>query len=93
MRRMMVVLCCVTMASTLLSLLPANQVPPPEEELIVSAAASLTNAFGEIGKKFEAAHPGTKVVTNFGASGALLQQHRQGGPPWMCSPPTAIRRP
>ena len=50
------------------------------QELIVSAAASLTNAFGEIGKKFESANPGTKVILNFGASGALLQQIDMGAP-------------
>ncbi len=51
-----------------------------DQELIVSAAASLTNAFGVIGKKFESANPGTKVVFNFGASGALLQQIDKGAP-------------
>jgi molybdate transport system substrate-binding protein len=51
-----------------------------EQELIVSAAASLTNAFREIGEKFESANPGTKVVFNFGASGALLQQIDKGAP-------------
>jgi molybdate transport system substrate-binding protein len=51
-----------------------------EQELIVSAAASLTNAFGEIGKKFEAANAGTRVVFNFAASGALLQQIDKGAP-------------
>ncbi|MHC1743040.1 MAG: molybdate ABC transporter substrate-binding protein [Syntrophobacteraceae bacterium] len=51
-----------------------------EEELTVSAAASLTNAFPEIGKKFEGANPGTKVVFNFAASGPLLQQIEQGAP-------------
>src|SRR5208283_5190236 len=51
-----------------------------DQELIVSAAASLTNAFGEIGKKFENANPGTKVIFNFGASGALLQQIDKGAP-------------
>jgi molybdate transport system substrate-binding protein len=51
-----------------------------EQELIVSAAASLTNAFGEIGKKFESANPGTKVIFNFGASSALLQQIDKGAP-------------
>jgi len=51
-----------------------------EQELIVSAAASLSNAFGEIGKKFESASPATKVVFNFGASGALLQQIDKGAP-------------
>jgi molybdate transport system substrate-binding protein len=51
-----------------------------DQELIVSAAASLTNAFGEIGKSFENAHPGTKVIFNFAASGPLLLQIEQGAP-------------
>ncbi len=50
------------------------------EELVVSAAASLTNAFGELSKKFEAVNPDVKVALNFGASGALLQQIEQGAP-------------
>ena len=51
-----------------------------EQELIVSAAASLTNAFQDIGKKFEAANPGVKVIFNFAASGPLLQQIEAGAP-------------
>jgi len=50
------------------------------ETLTVSAAASLTNAFKEIGKGFEAANPGNTVEFNFAASGALLQQIAQGAP-------------
>ena len=50
------------------------------EELIVSAAASLTRAFSEIGKNYEQAHPGTKIIFNFAASGALLAQIAQGAP-------------
>lgn len=49
-------------------------------ELTVSAAASLTNAFKEIAQSFEAQHPGSKVLLNFGASGALLQQISKGAP-------------
>jgi molybdate transport system substrate-binding protein len=49
-------------------------------ELTVSAAASLTNALREIAPLFEAAHPGTKVQLNFGASGALLAQIAKGAP-------------
>lgn len=56
----------------------AGQEPP--QELIVSAAASLTNAFREIGAAFEKDHPNTKVIFNFAASGALLQQIEQGAP-------------
>ena len=47
-------------------------------ELTVSAAASLTNAFKEIAQDYEAQHAGTKVLLNFGASGALLQQMAKG---------------
>ena len=50
------------------------------EELTVSAAASLTNVFQELGPGFEKLLPGVKLVFNFGASGALLQQIDQGAP-------------
>jgi molybdate transport system substrate-binding protein len=46
----------------------------------VLAAASLTGPFAQIGKDFEAAHPGTKVVFSFGASSTLAQQIDQGAP-------------
>ena len=49
-------------------------------DLTVSAAASLTNAFKEIAPLFEARNPDTKVLLNFGASGALLQQIANGAP-------------
>ena len=49
-------------------------------DLTVSAAASLGNSFKEIGTAFEAANPGTRVLLNFGASGALLQQIARGAP-------------
>jgi molybdate transport system substrate-binding protein len=51
-----------------------------QQELLVSAAASLTNSFGEVEKHFEATNPGVKVIFNFGASGALLQQIDKGAP-------------
>ncbi len=51
-----------------------------DQELIVSAAASLTNALKEVALQFEKAHPGTKVVCNFAASGVLLQQMDKGAP-------------
>jgi molybdate transport system substrate-binding protein len=50
------------------------------QELVVSAAASLTNAFRDIGKAFEAAHPGATVVFNFAASDILLTQIAKGAP-------------
>lgn len=46
----------------------------------VSAAASLTNAFKDLAQSFEGQHPGTKVLLNVGASGALLQQIAKGAP-------------
>jgi molybdate transport system substrate-binding protein len=51
-----------------------------DQELIVSAAASLTNAMKEAAGQFEATHPGTKILCNFGASGSLLQQIAHGAP-------------
>jgi len=50
------------------------------QQITVSAAASLTDAFKEIGPKFEAAKAGTTVRFNFAASGVLLQQIGQGAP-------------
>lgn len=49
-------------------------------ELTVSAAASLTDAFKEIGRAFEAQHPGAEIQFNFGASDALVQQLAAGAP-------------
>ncbi|WP_425566281.1 molybdate ABC transporter substrate-binding protein [Nonomuraea monospora] len=50
------------------------------KELTVFAAASLTGTFTELGKAFEAAHPGTTVKFNFGSSATLAQQITQGAP-------------
>lgn len=46
--------------------------------LVVFAAASLTEAFTEIGKNFEAQFPGGKVIFNFAGSQQLSQQISQG---------------
>ncbi|MGK8556070.1 molybdate ABC transporter substrate-binding protein [Nocardia gipuzkoensis] len=46
----------------------------------VFAAASLTETFTELGTRFEAAHPGVRVVYSFGASSALAEQIIQGAP-------------
>lgn len=48
--------------------------------LTVFAAVSLTNAFTEIAKQFEAKNPGTHITFNFGASQQLSQQITQGAP-------------
>jgi molybdate transport system substrate-binding protein len=46
----------------------------------VFAAASLTEAFTQIGKDFEAANPGSKVTFNFAGSAALATQINEGAP-------------
>ena len=65
-----------------LSLVVALAVPlaAAAQQLTVSAAASLTDAFKELGPKFEAAKPGATLRFNFAASGVLLQQINQGAP-------------
>jgi molybdate transport system substrate-binding protein len=50
------------------------------QQITVSTAASLTDAFKELGPKFEASQPGSTVRFNFAASGVLLQQISQGAP-------------
>ena len=54
--------------------------PAQAADLMIAAASSLTNAFTEIGKAYEQAKPGTRVLFNFGASGQLLQQISRGAP-------------
>jgi molybdate transport system substrate-binding protein len=46
----------------------------------VLAAASLTEAFSQIGKDFEAKNPGSKVTFSFGSSATLATQIVQGAP-------------
>ena len=48
--------------------------------ITVLAAASLTEAFGALGRQFETAHPGTRVRFSFGASSSLATQITQGAP-------------
>lgn len=48
--------------------------------LRVSAAASLTDVFGQLGKEFEAKHPGVDVVFEFGPSSGLAEQIANGSP-------------
>jgi molybdate transport system substrate-binding protein len=46
----------------------------------VFAAASLTGSFTQLGKQFEAAHPGDKVKFSFGPSSGLAEQVTSGAP-------------
>ncbi len=52
----------------------------PVESITVFAAASLRSTFTELGRRFEAEHPGTRVVFNFGGSSDLFTQLDQGAP-------------
>jgi len=57
-----------------------SSAPAITGQITVFAAASLTESFTQIGKDFEAAHPGVKVKFNFAGSSALAQQINQGAP-------------
>jgi molybdate transport system substrate-binding protein len=46
----------------------------------VFAAASLTGSFTQLGKQFEAAHPGDAVKFSFGPSSGLAEQITSGAP-------------
>lgn len=56
----------------------APSVASETKELLVYAAASLTDAFLEIGKNFEASQSGVTVIFNFSASQTLRTQIEQG---------------
>jgi molybdate transport system substrate-binding protein len=58
----------------------AKPTQPPAVTLHVFAAASLTASFGEIGKAFEAKHPGVTVTFNFAGSQQLGQQINAAAP-------------
>ena len=70
------VIAAMSMAASPLAAVPATAA----QTLTVSAAASLSDAFREIGKAFEATRPAVVVRFNFAASGVLLQQLAQGAP-------------
>ncbi|HET6759498.1 MAG TPA: molybdate ABC transporter substrate-binding protein [Propionibacteriaceae bacterium] len=65
---------------------PRATAPSPNSEgsatggATVLAAASLTEAFNQIGKDFEAKNPGSKVTFSFGSSATLATQIVQGAP-------------
>ena len=49
-------------------------------EINVFAASSLTETFTQLGKEFEASHPGVTVNFTFGSSSTLAQQIKAGAP-------------
>ncbi|MGC2424639.1 MAG: molybdate ABC transporter substrate-binding protein [Nitrospirota bacterium] len=64
----------------LLAALILSATPAMAADLTVSAAISLTESFKDIKTAFEKENPGTNVTFNFGASGTLLQQIKNGAP-------------
>ncbi|MDN5916543.1 MAG: molybdate ABC transporter substrate-binding protein [Pseudonocardia sp.] len=54
--------------------------PAAGGEATVFAAASLTEAFTQLGKDFQAANPGSTVTFNFAGSSTLSRQIGQGAP-------------
>ena len=58
----------------------ASATPTEATTVTVYAASSLTKTFTELGKEFEAANPGSKVVFSFGASSTLAEQITAGAP-------------
>lgn len=59
---------------------PSKSSPAVSGAVNVFAAASLTGTFTQLGKDFEAAHPGVKVTFNFAGSSALAKQINSGAP-------------
>ncbi|MFG2841984.1 molybdate ABC transporter substrate-binding protein [Kitasatospora sp. NPDC048296] len=57
-----------------------SSAPKAHGDITVFAAASLKETFTGLGKKFEAANPGTKVTFNFGGSSALATSINSGAP-------------
>ena len=51
---------------------------PPAAELVIFEAASLKDAFAKLAQKFEADHPGTKVISNAAGSQELRAQLQHG---------------
>jgi molybdate transport system substrate-binding protein len=60
--------------------LPTHPAEPAPSVVNVFAAASLTEAFGEIGRTFEQGHPELMVQFNFAGSQQLALQMEQGAP-------------
>ena len=49
-------------------------------KVTVFAASSLTESFTELGKRFQRAHPGVKIIFSFQASSTLATQIKAGAP-------------
>jgi molybdate transport system substrate-binding protein len=71
---------CGSASTSAASSAPVSSSPALSGTVNVFAAASLQEAFTRLGQQFEAAHPGTKVVFNFGPSSGLATQITAGAP-------------
>ena len=76
MKRLLAPLFCLSLVLTACS---SGSSGDSNGTLTVFAASSLTGAFTQIGKDFEAAHPGTTVTFNFAASDDLSSQIESEG--------------
>ena len=68
---------CVFLICSLTFLMPSAFATKP---ILVFAASSLTDSYIQLGKRFEAAHPGVKVNFSFLASSTLSTQIKSGAP-------------
>ena len=71
-------LAIICMAILCFAVLPGCGKQEETGELIVFAAASMTETLTELGQRYEADHPGVKVVFNFDSSGTLKTQIEEG---------------
>lgn len=74
------VLVAALLGATVLGAGCNRDVAGPAVQLRVFAASSLTDAFTELGRAFEASRPDIEVTFNFAASSALATQISEGAP-------------
>jgi molybdate transport system substrate-binding protein len=75
-RRVLVAFAALALAACHRSGEPA----PASREITVAAAASLRGVLPELGRAYEAGHPGARVAATYGASGDLKKQVEGGAP-------------
>ena len=80
MRRARGVVAAVALALVAACSPKSGAVPTPPARLVVFAAASLSDAYGSLGRTFEAEHPGVTVVFSFDGSSTLVDQLTSGAP-------------
>lgn len=79
-RNLMCLFAILLISTACTAVQPTEQPTAQQVTLTVSAAASLSGAFQEMGRQFEAQHPAAKVVFNFAGSQQLAEQLAQGAP-------------